>query len=102
MLRLVNIVLARGARRLLDGASLTVHAGHRVGIVGPNGAGKSSLFALLRGELLPEAGELEIPNAWTVAHVAQETPASERPAIEWVLDGDRELRTVEDEIATAE
>src|SRR5581483_10507465 len=102
MLRLANIVLARGAKRLLDGASLAVHAGHRVGIVGPNGAGKSSLFALLRGELLPEAGEVEIPAAWTVAHVAQETPATDRPAIEWVQDGDRELRLIEQEMARVE
>ena len=75
MLRISNLTLARGANRLLDGASLTVHPGQRVGVVGPNGAGKSSLFALLRGELLPEAGEVELPKAWTIAHVLQETPA---------------------------
>ena len=75
MLRLSNLTLARGANRLLEGASLTVHVGQRVGIVGPNGVGKSTLFALLRGEVLPEAGEVELPKAWTIAHVLQETPA---------------------------
>ena len=74
MLRLSNLTLARGAKRLLEGASLTVHPGHRSGWSAPNGCGKSSLFALLRGELLPDAGEVELPPAWTIAHVAQETP----------------------------
>ncbi len=95
MIRLSDLTLARGAKRLLEGASLTVHAGHKVGLVGPNGCGKSSLFALLRGELHADAGDVELPAAWTVAHVAQETPAVRDPAIEFVQDGDRELRAVE-------
>ncbi|HVJ75862.1 MAG TPA: ATP-binding cassette domain-containing protein [Casimicrobiaceae bacterium] len=102
MLRLANLTLARGALRLLEGASLTVHAGHRVGIVGPNGSGKSSLFALLRGELLPEAGSVDLPPRWTIAHVAQETPAVERAALDFVLDGDVELRAVEAALAAEE
>jgi len=102
MLRLTNLVLARGAKRLLDGASLTVHAGHKVGLIGPNGCGKSSLFALLLGELHQDAGSLDMPPAWTIAHVAQETPAASAPAIEFVLDGDRELRDVERALATTE
>jgi ATP-binding cassette subfamily F protein 3 len=102
VLRLANLTLARGANRLLDRASLVVHAGHKVGIVGANGCGKSSLFALLRGELLPEAGDVEMPPRWTIAHVAQETPAVAAPAIEYVIDGDRELRTVEHALAAAE
>jgi ATP-binding cassette subfamily F protein 3 len=102
VLRITNLVLARGAKRLLDGASLTVHAGHKVGLVGPNGCGKSSLFALLRGELVPDAGNVELPPAWILAHVAQETPSAPTPAIEYVLDGDRELRTVERALVAAE
>jgi len=95
VIRLSHLTLARGALRLLDDASLTVHAGHRVGIVGPNGSGKSSLFALLRGELHAEAGTVDLPPRWTIAHVAQETPAVDRAAIDFVLDGDVELREVE-------
>jgi ATP-binding cassette subfamily F protein 3 len=102
VLRLTNLVLARGAKRLLDGANLTVHAGHKVGLVGPNGCGKSSLFALVRGELHQDAGEIDLPSAWTIAHVAQETPAVASPAIEFVLDGDRELREIERELAASE
>ncbi len=95
MIRISDLTLARGAKRLLEGASLTVHAGHKVGLVGPNGCGKSSLFALLRGEVHADAGDVELPSTWTIAHVAQETPAVPASALDFVLDGDRELRTVE-------
>ena len=102
MIRLTNLTLARGANRLLENASLTVHAGQRVGLVGPNGAGKSSVFALLTGELHQEAGEMAMPAKWTIAHVAQETPAVDTPAIEFVLNGDAELREIERALAAAE
>jgi ATP-binding cassette subfamily F protein 3 len=102
LIRISNLTLARGATRLLEGANLTVHAGHKVGLVGPNGCGKSSLFALLRGELHADAGDVELPAAWTIAHVAQETPAVATPALEFVLDGDRELREVERALETTE
>ncbi|HVE48100.1 MAG TPA: ATP-binding cassette domain-containing protein [Casimicrobiaceae bacterium] len=95
MIRLTDLTLSRGANRLLERASLTVHAGHRIGLVGANGAGKSSLFALLRGELHQDEGEVEIPARWRIAHVAQETEATAIPAIEHVIDGDGELRGVE-------
>ena len=70
-----------------------------MGLVGANGSGKSSLFALLRGELHPDRGDCELPPAWRIASVAQETPALDMPAIEYVLDGDAELRTIERELA---
>jgi ATP-binding cassette subfamily F protein 3 len=102
MLRLTNLTLARGANRLLEGASLTVHAGQRVGVVGPNGAGKSSLFALVAGDLQPEAGEVELPKSWIIAQVLQETPAVATSALDYALDGDAELRRIERALADAE
>lgn len=102
MIRISNLTLARGAKRLLEGANATVHAGHKVGLIGPNGCGKSSLFALLLGGLHADAGEVELPPSWTIAHVAQETPNVGAPAIEFVLDGDRELRAVESALQMAE
>jgi ATP-binding cassette subfamily F protein 3 len=100
MLRIRGLTLARGARQLLEGAELSLHHGHKVGLVGPNGSGKSSLFAALRGELLPDAGSIDIPPSWVVAHVAQETPNADIAAIDYVQDGDRELRALERELAT--
>jgi ATP-binding cassette, subfamily F, member 3 len=102
MLRITNLILAQGVKRLLEGANLTVHTGHKVGLVGANGCGKSSLFAAIRGELAWDAGAIDLPPSWTIAHVAQETPATDVPAIEYVLDGDRELREVEAALVAAE
>jgi ATP-binding cassette subfamily F protein 3 len=102
LILLRKLSLARGARRLIENADLQVHAGWRVGLVGANGSGKSSLFALLGGELHAESGDCEVPRDWRVASVAQETPALPRPAIEYVLDGDGELRGVERAIEAAD
>lgn len=102
MLQLRDLNLRRGSNLLLRGAHATLHPGWKVGVVGPNGCGKSSLFALLRGELQPDAGDLDLPAGWEVAHVAQQTPGGEKPAIELVLDGDRELRSVQNRLTAAE
>ena len=102
MIQFKNLMLTRGIKVLIQGASLQLHPGHKVGLTGANGAGKSSLFAMLRGELQAESGDLDIPHAWIVAHVAQETPALQDSAVEFVLDGDIELRNVEDALRQAE
>jgi ATP-binding cassette subfamily F protein 3 len=99
MLRISNLVLARGTKPLFDNASLAVHDRHKVGLVGSNGSGKSSLFAAIRGELVPDAGAIDLPPRWVLAHVAQETPAVPAAAIEYVLDGDAELRALETALA---
>jgi ATP-binding cassette, subfamily F, member 3 len=101
MITLRQLTLARGSKLLLDSVDLTLHAGQKIGVVGPNGCGKSSLFALLLGELHQEAGDLELPGRLTIAHVAQDIPASEQAAIEFVIDGDAPLRALEQELAHA-
>ncbi len=102
MIGLQDLYLHRGTQPLLEGASVTLHAGKRAGIVGPNGCGKSSLFAVLTGELEPDAGEIRLPPHWRIAQVRQEIDALERPAIEFVLDGDTPLREIETALETAE
>ena len=102
MLRITNLTLARGAKRLLEGANLTLFPGHRVGLIGPNGCGKSSLFALLRHKIVADAGDVDLPRGWVIAHVAQETPQSSRTALDYAMDGDTELRQVEASLAQAE
>ena len=102
MITLRNLTLARGGKLLLEGIDLTLHAGQKIGVVGPNGCGKSSLFALLLGNLHQEAGDLELPGRLIVAHVAQDIPASEQAAIEYVIDGDAPLRAVEQELIQAQ
>ncbi len=102
MLRLAHLALHRGGRPLFTDLSFTLHPGWKCGVVGANGAGKSSLFALIRGVLHADGGEIAFPPDWTLAHVAQETPASDRTAIDYVLDGDAELRSIETEIERAQ
>ncbi|WP_373386989.1 ATP-binding cassette domain-containing protein [Pseudomonas alcaligenes] len=102
MIRLQNLTLQRGPQRLLEGAELTLHAGQKVGLIGANGAGKSSLFALLRGELGPDAGDCQLPADWRIAHMRQEVDNLERLAVDYVLDGDVQLRAIQAELARAE
>jgi ATP-binding cassette subfamily F protein 3 len=102
MIRLLNLTLQRGPQRLLEDAEMTLHPGHKAGLIGANGAGKSSLFALFRGELSADAGDCLIPADWRVAHMRQEIDAVERQAVDYVLDGDLHLRRVQADLAVAE
>ena len=97
-----NLCFARGGQPLVEDASFQLHPGWKIGLVGANGCGKSSFLALLRSELHAERGDLEWPARWTLAHVAQDTPALPDAALEFVLDGDVELRRTERELAAAE
>ena len=107
MLSFQNVSLRRGARLLLEAVDLTVQRGERWGFVGRNGSGKSSLMALVLGlrdpaGLHPDGGELSLPPDIVMAHVAQETPATQRSAIDYVMDGDAELRSLQAQLAEAE
>ncbi|MEF3075865.1 ATP-binding cassette domain-containing protein [Methylobacter sp. Wu1] len=102
MLNFRNISLRRGARVLFANASFTIHKGQKVGVTGANGVGKSSLFALLRNELHLDEGDFSMPPGLEIAHVAQETPAVGCSAIDYVIDGDRELRCLQQQLAAAE
>jgi len=102
VIRFSQLVLARGTKRLIDGADLALNPGEHIGLIGANGAGKSSLFALLRDEIHADKGDVEIPRTWRVAHVAQETPALDRPALDYAIDGDVVLRQLEADLVEAE
>jgi ATP-binding cassette, subfamily F, member 3 len=102
VIRFSNVSLRRGAKPLLEGADVSIHPGERIGLIGANGSGKSSLFALLSGELHTDKGDADFPAHWRLAHVAQETPALDRPAVEYAIDGDTSLRGLENRLAAAE
>ena len=102
MIRFKNISLQRGSKLLFQDADISLHRGQRIGVTGANGTGKSSLFALLLGELHQDQGDLDIPSGISIAHVAQEMPSSNTPAIEYVMDGDAELRNIEQAMEHAE
>ena len=102
MLNLSNISLRRGPKVLFSNASLQVHAGQRLGLIGANGSGKSSLFAMLLGELEPDDGGFGWRAEDRIAHVAQESPHGSGTAIDYVMDGDEELRELQAAIARSE
>lgn len=79
-----------------------MHPGQKIGLVEANGTGKSSLFAALLGGLDVDAGDISIPADWTVAHMAQQIDDLERPAIDFVLDGDKRFRAAEAEVIAAD
>ena len=102
MITLNAVNLLRSGKVLLEDASATIHAGQHVGLVGANGCGKSSLLAMLTGSLHPDKGNLSFDVGRGLAHMAQEIDALDRNAVEYVLDGDKKLRSIEGGIARAE
>ncbi|MCJ7799260.1 MAG: ATP-binding cassette domain-containing protein, partial [Polaromonas sp.] len=102
MITLKNVVLRRGAKVILDSASVTLNPGEKVGLVGRNGAGKSSLFAMLNGTLHEDGGEYYIPAQWKMAQVAQDMPETEQSATSYVIEGDVVLLAAQAEVDASE
>ena len=102
MIELDALSLQRGKNLLLQRTNLRVHPGQKVGLIGANGSGKSSLFQLLLGGLHADEGDLRLPAGWRIAHMAQEVAALSHSAVEYVLDGDPELRELQRSILAAE
>ncbi len=101
MIQLQQVSLQRGRQFLLDHADLTLFPGQKAGLIGPNGSGKSSFFQLLLGRLQTDSGQWDIPRQWRIAHMAQEVETLDRRAQDYVLDGDTELRRLEQAIDAA-
>jgi len=102
MITLKKVSIWRGENEIFTNLNLAFHPGQRVGIFGRNGAGKSTLFALLTGEIGTDQGDFSIPNSWRLAHLRQDTLPVKTTALDWVLDGDSVLRTLEAEIQEAD
>ena len=102
MIQFSDVSLMRGSKVLLRDANAVVYPGHKAGLIGANGCGKSTLFALIKGELHTEQGDFNIPKNWQIVSVAQETPAVERSAIDYVIDGDKHYRKLQGQLSDAE
>ena len=102
MINLKNVVLRRGAKVILDSASVNLNPGEKVGLVGRNGAGKSSLFAMLNGTLHEDGGEFYIPAQWRMSQVAQDMPETEQSATSYVIEGDVVLQAAQAEVDAAD
>lgn len=102
MIKLNQLSIRRGTRLLFESANLTIHPKQKVGLTGANGTGKSSLFALFQDQLHADHGSVSIPETWVIAHVAQEIPAVDSPAIDYVLQGDAEYMALQQQLVQAE
>ena len=67
-----NVSKSFGLKTLLDGVSLGVQTGDRIGVVGLNGGGKSTLLKVLTGQEQPDEGRVSQMNDIRVAMVTQE------------------------------
>ena len=86
-----NLVKYHGGDvKVLSGATLSIEAGEKVGLVGRNGAGKTTLLEILAGNSRPDEGSVEYPGEARVGMTAQKLYA-----------GERGLRSVEEEISSA-
>ncbi len=59
-LELTGLRKAFGPTEIIRGTDLRIEPGERVALIGPNGAGKSTLFALVSGQLVPDAGTITL------------------------------------------
>ena len=99
MLNIQNLTYLQGGIPLLQNVNLQAYSDQRIGLVGKNGCGKSTLFRLIRGEIKPDGGEISMQSGKTIAFVEQEIATSDQSALEFVLDGDAELRLLEKTLA---
>ena len=90
MIKLHDISYSVEGRPLLENASATIPAGHKVGLIGRNGTGKTTLFRLIRGELSLETGSIELPRQARIGGVAQEVPGNDISLLDTVLAADAE------------
>jgi len=94
MLQIDNLVFNGWGRRFFDRASVIIPAGFKVGLVGRNGVGKSTLFRLIRGELIPDGGDIALPKAARIGSVDQEHPATPVSLLDTILAADAERETL--------
>ena len=102
MLQLNHVWFGFDEEFLIEDLSLVIHTGHRVGVIGRNGVGKTTIFNLIRHVHVPNEGEVVVPARWRIAWLRQDVPESDRTALAFVVDGNRELRLIEKQMQDAE
>lgn len=102
MIKLQGLSLQRGVKTLIDNANVEIYANQKAAIIGPNGCGKSSLFSLLLNQISADAGECSITKQWRVVAVSQYIDNTQRSTLDYVIDGDAQLRQVEKALEVAE
>ena len=102
MLSFSNLALRRGPNLLFEDVSFVIHRDKKVGLIGANGAGKTSLFKMITGELDVDDGNLDYPQDLRISYLAQEVVGTDQVAVEYVLEGDKQLIEIQTQIKAAE
>jgi ATP-binding cassette subfamily F protein 3 len=101
MLHINEITYRIEGKPILEGATVVIPTGHKVGLVGRNGAGKSTLVRLIVGEIAPDDGSISTARGARIGYVAQEAPGGDDSLIDWVLSADTERARLLAESETA-
>jgi ATP-binding cassette subfamily F protein 3 len=102
MITLQNVTLYQGTTMLLNEANFAIYQGQKLGVIGRNGCGKSTLFRLLMGDMHIDGGDLSMPDKLVRAQMLQETEATNRTALDHVLDGHKQYRKLMQQLDVAE
>ena len=90
MLHINDLTYRIEGKPILEGATVAIPSGHKVGLVGRNGSGKSTLLRLIIGEIAPDDGTISTAKDARIGYVAQEAPGGDVSLIDWVLSADVE------------
>ncbi len=95
MLSISNISYSINGRHLLNGVSLTIF-NEKKALIGENGSGKTTLLEIITGNLLPEAGKIEIKGSY--AYIPQEVKAFDKKGLEEIESAFAEAKKVEEKL----
>jgi ATP-binding cassette subfamily F protein 3 len=101
MLSIQDITYRIAGRTLLEGATLSVERGQKLGLVGRNGTGKTTLFRLIVGDVHTDGGQIQLQKGIRLGEVAQEAPAGTGSLIDTVLAADTERAALLNEAESA-
>ncbi|MGV6801775.1 MAG: ABC-F family ATP-binding cassette domain-containing protein [bacterium] len=101
MLHINDITYRIEGRPLFEQATAAISAGWKVGFVGLNGTGKSTLLRLIRSEMAPDDGAINLRKGRRIGGVAQEAPATKDSLLDTVLQSDHERTSLMREAETA-
>ncbi|TXH34950.1 MAG: ABC-F family ATP-binding cassette domain-containing protein [Rhodospirillaceae bacterium] len=90
MLTISDLTYRIAGRSILSGASLSLSAGQRAGLVGRNGTGKSTLLKLISGQLQADSGEIRMAGNSRIGMLSQEAPSGPVSLLDTVLAADTE------------
>ncbi|MBF0483201.1 MAG: ATP-binding cassette domain-containing protein [Candidatus Omnitrophica bacterium] len=98
MITINNITMGFSERTLFKDVTLSIFNNEKIGLAGPNGAGKSTLFAIIRRELEPVSGSVQIQKNINIGHLPQEAKFhSEKTVMEEVTSGDDRIKALLEE-----